>query len=258
MEDFRGQEFSQILAESEAEWTDKQVDKITFIIAGLKKMKPFQYLLGYADFMDLRFRVEPGVLIPRGETEELVRWILEDLKDGSSQAITSRILDIGCGSGIIGITLAKHLPESKVTCVDKYDTPIRLTKYNARANEVSLKVLEMDALDPKPIWDDEYFEVIVSNPPYVTEKQKRQISVNVLDHEPSEALFVSDEDPLVFYRSIGVFAKDALLPAGRLYFEINEELAIETKDMLSTYFEIVEIRQDIHGKDRMIKAYNES
>lgn len=257
MEEVSGREMISILADQEAEWSSAQLAEINRIMIALQANEPLQYILGIADFMDLRFEVVPGVLIPRGETEELVNWLIGDLKKrGAGRGDGLRILDIGCGSGIIGISLAREFPEASVTCVDLYPIPLEITRKNARLNGVDIEVVEMDALNPSPEWLKKSFDVIVSNPPYVTKKQKAQMSANVLDNEPDAALFVKDDDPLIFYRQISEYASKVLNPDACLYFEINEELGNETKSLVNSYFKFVDLKKDIHGKERMIKAYD--
>lgn len=255
MEELSGKPIAALLADPDAEWSDGDLIRLRELVQDLKQGVPIQYILGFADFMEQRFEVKPGVLIPRNETEELVYWIREDWKDRLAKPNKPlQILDIGCGSGIIGISLAKELPASDVTCADLHAVPLEVSRRNAQLAGVPVRILEMDALNPDPIWWEQSFDVIVSNPPYVTESQKKDMAARVLEHEPEQALFVSDADPLLYYRQIALFASETLLPGGALYFEINESLGNATKDLLLSYFSSVELRKDIHGKDRMIKA----
>jgi len=257
MEEVSGRDMISILVDQKAEWSSSQLTELDRIINALQANKPIQYILGVADFMGLRFKVVPDVLIPRGETEELVNWLIGDLKEkGVGNGDGLRILDIGCGSGVIGISLAREFPEASVTCTDLYPIPLKITRENASLNNVDVEVERMDALNPSPEWFKKSFDVIISNPPYVTEKQKAQMSANVLDNEPDAALFVKDDDPLVFYRQISEYASKVLKPDACLYFEINEELGNETKSLVNSYFKFVEMKTDIHGKERMIKAYD--
>ncbi len=257
MEELSGKQISFLYAEQKARWSESQMNELNKIIIRLKNNEPIQYILGVAYFMDLRFAVKPGVLIPRGETEELVDWIIKDLKErdiGKGEGF--RILDVGCGSGIIGISLAKEFPESKVICADLYDLPLEMSIENAKLNHVDIEVAQMDALQPTSQWLEESFDIIVSNPPYVTEYQATLMKKNVLEFEPETALFVSDDDPLIFYNQISRYASKTLKTGGCLYFEINEDFGNETKDMINTYFHFVELKKDIHEKDRMIKAHD--
>jgi len=259
MEDLTGTSLAFILADQDAKWNEVQIEKILFILSGLRDNQPFQYLMGYTDFMDHRFKVRPEVLIPRGETEELILWIIQDLESrGVNSGEDMKILDVGCGSGIIGIMLALNFPDAKVICCDKHKTPLELTCENALLNRVDIECRQIDVLYENELLNSEKFDFIVSNPPYVTYDQKRVMRNNVVNYEPAEALYVPDNDPLIFYRKIAEIAQQSLNPGGALYYEINEEFGEEMKELLLHGFNLVELRQDIHGKDRMIKASNET
>ena len=222
----------------------------------LKKQEPVQYILGKAWFDGLLFQVNEFTLIPRQETEELVAWIAGDVvkKEG-------KILDIGTGSGCIAIALAKRLSGFRVLGVDKSREALQTARKNAAINEVEvdfafLNILETEDLQTLlPENDQEGFDIIVSNPPYVRNLEKQEISRNVLDHEPAGALFVSDDDPLIFYRKISALAYTNLNKGGTLYFEINQYLGQETLDLVRSYgFSEVGLRSDLLGNHRMIKA----
>ncbi|KAB2866664.1 MAG: peptide chain release factor N(5)-glutamine methyltransferase [Bacteroidales bacterium] len=221
-------------------------NRILEILDELKKGNPVQYVIGEADFMDMVFEVNPSVLIPRPETEELVHWIVSNNKDNSP-----KILDIGTGSGCIAISLAKYISNAKVSALDVSEKALSVAKRNAITNSVNVDfkngdILELSEFDGAP------YDIIVSNPPYVRELEKQLMNRNVKDFEPHLALFVSDNDPLLFYRTIAKKSKNWLSPNGQLYFEINEAFGNEIKDMLiSIGFRDVEIRKDINGKDRM-------
>lgn len=259
VEELSGKQMVEVLVDSALAWTGEQIRQIEKILTALQNNEPIQYILGFADFMDLRFAVKPGVLIPRGETEELVVWIINNLKEkGAGQGKGLRILDIACGSGIIGICLARAYPEAEIVCTDLYPVPLELTKENARLNGFDVEVFQMDALNPSSEWQDYKFDIIVSNPPYVTEYQKKRMASNVLEHEPESALFVNDDDPMIFYREISKYASKVLTESGDIFFEINEDLGNETKSLLYTYFQFVELKKDIHQKNRMIRANNGS
>lgn len=220
--------------------------KIIDILKDLKKGNPVQYVLGEADFMDLVFEVNADVLIPRPETEELGRWIINNNKSN-----TPKILDIGTGSGCIAISLAKYLPKAEVSALDVSENALSVAKRNAIKNGVNVDFIFGDILELSEIEGAPY-DIIVSNPPYVRELEKQLMNRNVTDFEPHLALFVADTDPLLFYRTIAQKSKNWLKPNGQIYFEINEAFGNEIKKMLIDIgFKDVEIRKDINGKDRM-------
>ncbi|MFT0715394.1 peptide chain release factor N(5)-glutamine methyltransferase [Flagellimonas lutimaris] len=227
-------------------------------LSELKLEKPLQYILGTAHFMDLELQVNENVLIPRPETEELVQWILLDTEQSGRVIERSRndrslqILDIGTGSGCIAIALAKHLPNVKVFALDVSEGALNMARKNAVSNGVDITFLHEDILNTELELD---FDVIVSNPPYVRELEKNEIQKNVKDFEPDTALFVPDEDPLLFYRAIIDFAENHLSEKGKLYFEINQYLGEETKALFhARNFSEIELRKDMFGNDRMLKA----
>ncbi len=227
-------------------------------LSELKLEKPLQYILGTAHFMDLELQVNENVLIPRPETEELVQWILLDTEQSGRVIERSRndrslqILDIGTGSGCIAIALAKHLPNVKVFALDVSEDALNVAQKNAASNGVDITFLHEDILNTELELD---FDVIVSNPPYVRELEKNEIQKNVKDFEPDTALFVPDEDSLLFYRAIIDFAENHLSEKGKLYFEINQYLGEETKALFhARNFSEIELRKDMFGNDRMLKA----
>ncbi|OFX21571.1 MAG: protein-(glutamine-N5) methyltransferase, release factor-specific [Bacteroidetes bacterium GWA2_31_9b] len=225
------------------------INEINHIVSELKKFKPIQYILGVTEFYNLNFKIHPGVLIPRPETEELVQWVLSDHKDGSY-----RILDIGSGSGCISISLAKNLIGSKVFAADISEDALSLTRENSKLNNVDLQVIYLDILSNNDQFEEK-FDIIISNPPYVTEKEKELMHKNVLDFEPHKALFVPDNDPLLFYRNIAQFALTHLNKNGKIYFEINEQFGKDIAEMLEKFeFHEIQIKKDINGKDRLIKC----
>ncbi len=215
----------------------------------LKQEKPIQYIVGNTEFYGLNFKVTKDVLIPRPETEELVSWIIKDWK--SSKNIN--ILDIGTGSGCIAISLAKNLPNATIFSLDISENALEIAKYNAIKNEVSLTFLNKDILTLKNL--NQKFDVIVSNPPYVRELEKQEIQKNVLDNEPHLALFVKDDNALIFYDKISDFAKKHLAKNGNLYFEINQYLGKETLNLIKEKgFKNPILKQDIFNNDRMLKC----
>ena len=213
----------------------------------LRRYRPLQYVLGETEFGGMRLRVDESVLIPRPETEELVRWIGSEWREKSPA-----VLDIGTGSGAIAVALAKQLPGAVVTAVDVSPEALDVAAGNARTNGARIAFLQMDILQETPPGK---FDIIVSNPPYVRDSERVHMRRNVLDYEPATALFVPDDDPLLFYRRIVELGTLLLKGGGSLYFEINETFGKEAAELLSEggYTE-VEIRRDIFEKDRMIRG----
>lgn len=236
-----------LLAEWDRTLTTEQQEQIRQMAGRLKNYEPIQYILGECTFSGLRFHVRPGVLIPRPETEELVLRIAEEWR---GKAI--RLLDIGTGSGCIAVSLASLLPQSKVSACDISAEALEIARENATSNRVIVDFQQKNILEESL---PETFDVIVSNPPYVLEKEKEVMEQNVLRYEPALALFVPDADPLLFYRRIALLAFEALTSEGTLYFEINHAYGKETKELLHTIgFGEVELYPDCFGKDRIIKA----
>ena len=223
------------------------------IIARLQNGEPVQYVLGEADFAGRTFHVEPGVLIPRPETAELCQWIEEEVSSLKADE-RKQILDICTGSGCIAITLGLNIPNSEVTGWDISEDALRIAQGNVEMLKArNVRIEYQDALMlPKAA---ETADIIVSNPPYICEKEKADMEKNVLEHEPSIALFVPDEDPLKFYRAIAEYASSALKSEGALYFEINPIYEKETREMLKELgFKDIETKEDAFGKKRMMKA----
>ena len=216
----------------------------------LKQEKPIQYILGSTQFMDLVFKVNENVLIPRPETEELVRWIIDDFELIENKEIN--ILDIGTGSGCIAIALAKYLKNAKVDAIDISETALEVAQENARLNKVEVGFIQADIF--KLEYLEEKYDIIVSNPPYVRMLEKERMKPNVIENEPELALFVEDKDPLVYYRKISEFAKSNLKKGGCLYFELNQYLSEETNALLANDFSEVELHKDMFGNDRMLKG----
>lgn len=244
--------YNRIKLALEPELTISEKDRQLFLDAlkALKHQQPIQYILGETEFFGIPLKVNEDVLIPRPETEELVAWIINDVSN--LDKIT--ILDIGTGSGCIAIALAKHLPNASVFALDVGATALKVAKTNAELNTVSIEFLEADILNFNH-FTSEKFDIIVSNPPYVRQLEKPHMKANVLDNEPHLALFVTNEDPLQFYKAITKFAVNNLNNKGMLYFEINEYLGNEMTQLLEKYnFSDVLLKQDIFNKDRMIKA----
>ncbi len=237
--------------------TSVDKDKINLIEDSVVKLLdsiPLQYVLGTAFFMDIEFVVNPYVLIPRPETEELVSMIL---KTYSGKDVNGKlnILDIGTGSGCIAISLKRYLTESTVTAIDISENALKIASENAARQKAEINFINTDILD-KAKWDAmAQFDLIVSNPPYVTNDEKKYMLPNVLDHEPHTALFVSDDDPLLFYREIIALSKIKLRKAGSLWFEINAMFGDELKELTKSQgFKEVNIFFDIRGKSRFLHA----
>jgi release factor glutamine methyltransferase len=231
------------------EFTENELQKWDAYLQALQKQKPIQYLLGKTQFFGLEFFVNEHTLIPRPETEELVSWIINDNQHQQSL----NILDIGTGSGCIAISLDKNLKAETFAFDVSYDA-LQVAQKNADHNQAFVHLVEFDILND--VWEGDPFDIIVSNPPYVRELEKEEIKPNVLEYEPHLALFVSDENPLLFYEKIADFAKEHLSENGKLYFEINQYLGKETSEMLKNKgFKKVILKKDIYGNDRMILAY---
>ena len=225
--------------------------EIERIITSLKEYKPIQYILGETEFFGLIFSVNQSVLIPRPETEELVELILKN-----HQGKNLRILDIGTGSGCIAISLAKNRPSAIVYAIDISEDAISMAKENAVQNQVEIQFYRQDILEKLPDnISGEKFDIIVSNPPYVTPKEKFAIHDNVLKYEPHTALFVPQNNPLLFYERIADIGHSLLNKSGLLYFEINSLYGKEICQMLQTKaYSGIKLYQDISGKDRIISA----
>jgi len=245
----------QLALEHNFELDNDDLDFLQNALLKLKNQIPVQYIVGETAFYGLLFKVDKNVLIPRPETEELVEWILQNLpavrQVQKNESI--KILDIGTGSGCIAISLAKNLPNATVSAIDISVEALNVAKNNAEFNQVTVEFVQADILTLEKLSTN--FDIIVSNPPYVREMEKMQMQQNVLSNEPHIALFVNDENPLLFYDKIAELAKKHLTENGILYFEINQYLGTETVDLLkSKGFKNVELKKDIYGVDRMVKC----
>jgi len=220
-------------------------------ISRLKRQEPVQYICGKTEFYSLPFKVDKHTLIPRPETEGLVQWIIDDENKKHTKLMT--LLDIGTGSGCIAISLAKNLKNIDVSALDFSPEALKTAHKNSVLNGVKVTFFELDLLDAQKL--PQHYDIMVSNPPYVRKMDKANMRSNVLEYEPKSALFVTDEDPFLFYRKIARLANLHLTDKGRLYFEINEYLSDDLKALLQTEgFTDIEVRKDIFGKDRMIKC----
>ena len=232
-------------------WVELTSEEEFFVKESLSKLiahQPLQYVLGKAHFRDLTLKVDKRVLIPRPETEEMVEWVLEDFKKLNQKL---RLIDMGTGSGCIGIALAKAQPYFSVFALDKDVDILDLTAENAKLNGVQIKCIEQDMNQMNTL--KLKIDVIVSNPPYVMLSEQNQMKSNVLDYEPHQAIFISNKDPLLFYRLILEFAADNLKPKGFIYFEINPLLLKELKDLIISFSYVVFERLDIFKKVRMLR-----
>lgn len=248
LEELRNMKRIDLALQHEAVFTLEEVEKWSFFLEELKQEQPIQYLLGKTSFYGLDFEVNKNVLIPRPETEELVEWIITD-----NEHKEINILDIGTGSGCIAVTLAKFLPKAKIYAIDISEEALKTAKKNALSNAVEIAFIQKNILEAKSL--PEKFDVIVSNPPYVRNLEKKEIQNNVLENEPHLALFVTDEDPLIFYRKITELAQASFNPKGILYFEINQYLGQEMISLLlDKNFQNIQLRKDIYDNDRMLKG----
>lgn len=239
----------------EVDLNDSQQQKFDEALSRLKKHEPIQYILGEVDFFGRPFKVNSNVHVPRVETETMVNWVKEDFQELQKQkgsALT--LLDIGTGCGLLPITLSKELP-LKATAVDLSEKALEVARENAEINNADVEYLQEDVLK----WEKlpKQFDIIVSNPPYVLEKSKKDVQRKILDYEPAVALYVKDEDPMIFNRKIAELAKESLAPNGLVYVEINKYLGAETAKVFAENGFKTEIRKDVFGNDRTVKAFRE-
>lgn len=238
--------------EPELRLSESEMLKLHFAVKDLLKNKPIQYIIGETEFCDLKFKVNENVLIPRPETSELVR-LIANIHQPSA---TSNILDIGTGSGCIAISLAKMIPQSNVYALDISEKALDVAKENAINNNVNITFIQDDILTKTQTLTQTKFDIIVSNPPYVRELEKVDMHNNILQWEPHNALFVSDEDPLIFYRSILEFSKKHLKENGEIWFEINEYLGKEMKALCEEVgLSNIEIYKDFRDKERFLRTH---
>ncbi len=230
--------------------SEEEMSNLKEVTSRLNNHEPIQYIFGETEFYGLPFFVSPSVLIPRPETEELVHHILEK-HEGKSKTI----LDIGTGSGCIPITLKKKNPNFEVFALDVSKDALAVTQDNITENEVQIQLVHEDILNPEGIEELPDFDIIISNPPYITEDEKSLMHKNVLEHEPSLALFVDNDTPLIFYKAIAEFGLKKLKKGGNIYTEINEQFGDETKALYESLgYTDVEIHKDLNGKDRYISC----
>ena len=236
--------------DADKEFSEDEILNWNVILEKLKTQIPIQYILGTTHFYGSEFIVDENVLIPRPETEELVDWIVK-LNSKLSKKKDLKILDIGTGSGCIAISLAKNVLNSSVFAIDVSEKALAVAEKNASLNKITVTFLHKNILETNHL--DQKFDIIVSNPPYVRNLEKTEIKPNVLENEPHLALFVPDNDPLIFYKKIAELAAANLNTNGQLFFEINQYLGKETQDLLESLgLKNIELRKDIYGNDRMI------
>ncbi len=234
----------ELLSDSQMSFLDESIER-------LKSHEPIQYVLGETEFLDLTLKVNPSTLIPRPETEELVVWITDSIEPGHKS-----VLDIGTGSGCIALGIKSKKPKLSVEAWDVSEDALKISKVNAKLNDLVISLSRKDILTFQPDSDcTRKYDVVVSNPPYVLDSEKEVMESNVLEYEPHLALFVENDDPLIFYRKITEVAKIILKKGGFLFFEINEAYGDEVKEILSENgFTDIQIRKDLSGKDRMVRG----
>jgi len=249
--EYTGYSKAGILTKHDQTVSESQLLKIHFAVKELLKEKPVQYVLGKTEFYGIPFIVNSKVLIPRPETEELVEWVINDLKG----FMAPKIIDMGTGSGCIAVTIKKYLPGSEVTAIDISEFALEVAAINAELNELVIRFKKLDMLNSRDWNQNQVYDAIISNPPYVRHLEKSAMKKNVLDYEPEIALFVEDSDPLVFYRSIIEFAKKNLIAGGKVYCEINQYLADEVTALFAGHgFDRITIRKDLRGNDRVLSC----
>lgn len=243
-----------LVIKSDFEINQQKLTDLNNALDRLKKEEPIQYIIGHTEFFGYPFLVNKNTLIPRPETEELVAWIIEEINSNNTYKNKNiSILDIGTGTGCIPISLAKELPNATISAIDVSDEALEIAKKNALANKVNINFIEKDILNTSNL--DDNYDIIISNPPYVRNLEKVEINNNVLENEPHLALFVEDNNPLIFYNKIADLALHHLTNNGSLFFEINQYLGKETIALLkSKHYKTIELRKDIFKNDRMLKA----
>lgn len=252
MEHITGKKRIDRLMDKQAALSEIQLSRLQSILAELATHKPIQYVLSEAWFAGSKYYVNESVLIPRPETEELIEWTVKQSLEFGVWSL--ELIDIGTGSGCIPISLKKKLPQIAVTSIDVSGDALKVARQNAETLNAEINFLQLDFLN-EANWDQlPVFDIIVSNPPYIKQSEEANMSKNVLAFEPSLALFVPDEDALLFYRKIALFAKSHLSKQGFIFLEINEALGKEVIRLLESSGYEVELRKDMQGKDRMIRA----
>jgi len=251
LEEFLGYSKTDIVLCADKLLSVSDKNRIELAMKRVVKNEPIQYVIGHTHFCGLKIKVDKRVMIPRPETEELVQWVIDDAKNTDI-----KILDIGTGSGCIPIALKHNLPRAEVSSIDVSEEAISLATANAQANKAEIAFIQADVLSPdvNAVIDD-HFDIIISNPPYIEQKEAANMAENVLLHEPHQALFVKDGAAMIFYEAIASLAMTCLNPGGKLYFEISEFYSDEVVELLqSKGFIQVELKRDIHDKNRMVSG----
>ena len=253
------------VTQKEKEFSSSIINQLNAVLQRLLTHEPIQYILGEAWFYKTKFFVNEHVLIPRPETEELVEWIVEEIRNKKleirnrevSQLITnySAILDIGTGSGCIAISLKKELQNAEVFAIDVSEYALQVAKKNAYDQNARINFIQLDFLNEISWTSLPSFDVIVSNPPYIPENEKNKLAKNVVEYEPNLALFVANDDPFIFYKKIASFAEMHLKENGKIFVEVHENYSLEVKQIFEKKNFITEIKKDIYKRERMMKAY---
>lgn len=252
-EAFLGWSLTELLLHRDDTINQSDLLRFHWAVEDLKRFRPIQHIIGWTDFCGCRIAVDESTLIPRPETEEIVNWIIEHSSQFTVHNSKITILDLCTGSGCIAIALAKQWPEAEVTAVDISEKALAVARKNATANNVSINFIQANILSEFTIQNSQ-FDIIISNPPYVTEKERAAMQRNVLDWEPQLALFVPDSDPLLFYRAIADIAIGGLERSGHIVLEINEQLGTETARLFESRGFKTELHNDFRGKTRMLTA----
>ena len=263
LEEYMGFKRIDIVLKSDFNIDQKSLNLMQIATKQLEQEIPIQYIIGKTEFFGLPFNINKEVLIPRPETEELVERVIKEVsliktyKTDSNETTNEKqlkILDIGTGSGCIAISLKKEIPSSKISAIDVSNEALRIAKKNALLNKVDINFIHLDILKTNNL--DKLYDVIVSNPPYVRELEKKEMKNNVLNNEPHLALFVDNKNPLLFYNKIAELAKNFLTKNGQLHFEINQYLGKETIKLLAEKgFKNIQLKKDIFGNDRIVTAF---
>ncbi len=246
--------YHEVLLDRQMQFSERQFQAWNDAVQRLLAGEPLQYILGEAWFGPLQLKVKSGVLIPRPETEELAQWAVDLLRKRKKASPIYKVLDVGCGSGCIALYIKHQFPPAQVWALDRSTVAVQTTQENANALDLEIEVIQGDAFQLSEQLSQP-FDLIISNPPYIPLREKAEMATQVSQHEPESALFVPDEDPLLFYREIAIQAKSMLGPGGILIFEIHESFAPEIRKLLSGInFKTIEVRKDLQGKNRMLSA----